>query len=482
MKKMKKLILITLLIGITYSCEDFDGWNIDDKNPSEVPADYLITSSERDLFLRMTSTSVNYNIFKLFAQNWTETQYTDEVNYDLTGRDIGGNFFLYLYRDMLIDLVEADKILNADEFMSADEKSTKLGVSQLLQVFIWHVLVDTFGDVPYSQALQGVENLLPVYDNDETIYTDLFARIDTALSQLSAGGSTFGSADLIYNGSAAQWIKFGNSLKLKMAVRTADFDATRSATLAKEAVDAGVFGSSSDNASFPFEASPPNTNPIWTSLVQSGRNDFILANTFVDLIVPLNDPRSSVFMADNHVPYIGATYGVGASYVDYTHIGDLFHTPDLEGVIMSYSEVQFLLAEAFERGLITDGDAETYYNEAVAASIMYWGGTQADADTYLAQASVAYSTAGDSWKEVIGNQKYISLYGRGFESWSSWRLLDFPNTMTRPPISLEPVPRRYIYGNDDAEVNGANYDAASAAMGGDEKSSRVFWDITGQGN
>jgi hypothetical protein len=201
----------------------------------------------------------------------------------------------------------------------------------------------------------------------------------------------------------------------------------------------------------------------------------------VNLITPLNDPRTPVFMDDNKVPYLGATYGTGVSYVDYTHIGDLWHTEDLEGILLSYSEVQFLLAEAVERTLIT-GNAATYYNAGVTASIIYWGGSQAAATTYLAQPSVAYATASTNWKQKIGNQKYISLYGRGFEAWSSWRLLDFPNTFNRPLISGEPVPRRYLYGNGDDDVNGVNYEAASAAMGGDLKSSRVFWDIKGIGN
>lgn len=478
---MKKILIIAFLLGITFSsCEDFEGWNIDDKNPSEVPAGYLITSSQTDLAIRMTSTSVNYNIFKLLAQQWTETQYTDEVNYDLTGRDIGGNFSLYLYRDVLMDINEAKKLINADEFLGATTKANQLAIAEIMQVYVWSVLVDTYGDIPYSEALQGVDNLLPKYDDDVAIYADLFTRLDAALAQLKTGES-FGSADLIYSGDTNKWKKFGNSLKLRMAVFTADFDAARSKTAAAQAVAAGVFTSNDDNASFPFEVSPPNTNPIWTSLVQSGRNDFLVANTFVDLISPLNDPRAAVFMADNKTPYVGATYGVGSSYTDYTHIGDLWHTEDLEGLFMDYAEVQFLLAEAVERTLIT-GTASMYYNNAITASILYWGGTQAEATAYLAQPTVAYATAGTTWKQKIGNQKYIALYGRGFEAWSSWRLLDYPNTFIRPAISGEAVPRRYIYGNDDADVNGANYEAASAAMGGDSKSSRVFWDIKGVGN
>lgn len=479
---MKKIFLIAFIIGLTVtSCEDFEGWNVDDKNPSEVPASYLLTSTQKDLFQRMVSTSVNYNIFRLFAQYWTETQYTDEVNYDIRGRDIGGTLFTYLYRDVLIDLQAARTQVNENESLDESTKSAQLGVIGLMEAFTWSVLVDTYGDIPYTEALMGVDNLTPVYDNDEDIYADLFNRIDTALANLDAGSQSFGASDLIYDGSTSQWKKFGNSLKLRMAVRIADYDHDKAATLAKEAVAGGVFTSEDDNFAFPFEATPPNTNPVWVSLVQSGRDDFLVADTFVDLITPLNDPRTSVYLADNKDPYAGAPYGAGAAFTDYTHIGDPWYQPDLEGVLLSYDEVQFLLAEAVERGLI-EGDAEAYYNKGVTASILYWGGTEAEADAYLAQPSVAYDTAGDSWKEVIGNQKYIALYGRGFEAWSTWRLLDYPNTFTRPAVSEEAVPRRYLYGNSEKDVNPDNYAAGSAAMGGDKKDSRVFWDIVGEGN
>lgn len=546
---MKKLILIALLIGITFSCEDFNEWNVDGKNPSSVPASFLVTSSQKDLFTRMASTSVNYNIFKLFAQYWTQTQYIDESNYDIRGRDIGGGLSTFLYRDVLMDLNEAKIIILADEFITDGDKATQLAVIELLSVYTWTVLVDTYGYVPYTEALQGLDNLIPVYDSGASIYTDLFSRIDVALGQLNQDGDAFGSSDLMYSGSTDQWKKFGNSLKLKMAVRTADFDAGRAATMASQAVAGGVFESSSDNAAFPFESAPPNTNPVWVSLVQSGRNDFVIAKTFIDIIQPLNDPRRFPYMDQNlqedigtvseinddneiifssaitsspsvgdhafivdgdligtitevtatyikigeyittpavndklsYGVFTGATYGSGSSYNAFTHIGESWHTPDFESIILSHDEVQFLLAEAVERNLIT-GDAETYYNAGISSSIMYWGGSQGDADTYLAQATVAYGTAGSTWKEIIGNQKYIALYGRGFEAWSSWRLLDFPSNFNRPEISEEAVPRRYLYGNDDPNLNEANYDAASSAMGGDSKDSRVFWDINGQGN
>lgn len=479
MKIMKKLILIALLIGTTISCEDFEGWNVDTKNPSEVPANYLVTSAQRIISLRMTSPSVNYNIFKMFAQQWTATTYIDEANYDLRNRDVGGGFYTYMNRDVLSDLQEAKNIVTEEEVSAFEQpiKDNKLAIIELMEAYTWHVIVDTYGDVPYTEALQGSDNLLPAYDDDADIYMDLFSRIDAALSKISSNDS-FGDSDLIYGGDMESWKKFGNSLKLRMAVRIADYDATSASTYASAAIASGVFESGADNATFPFEGGDPNANPIWSALVNSGRNDIVVANTFVDVISPLNDPRAAEFMDDNLDPYVGGPYGANNPYANYTHVGAKFHEATLEGVIISYEEVEFLQAEAIARGL-TSGDAETHYNNGVTASIEYWTGSSDAATDYLAQATVAYDAS--NWKQSIGEQKWIALYGKGFEGWSSWRLLDYPAMNTADESGL-PVPRRYLYGNDEPDINGVNYEAASAAMGGDALDSRVFWDITGVGN
>ncbi len=135
---MKKLILIALLLGISFSsCEDFEGWNVDEKNPSEVSPGFLLTSSQLELFKNMTSTSVNINSFKLFAQYWNEATYTDETNYDIRGRDIGGNFSEELYMNVLVDLKEATDIINSEPAASAEEEAletAQLGVLELMSV------------------------------------------------------------------------------------------------------------------------------------------------------------------------------------------------------------------------------------------------------------------------------------------------------------------------------------------------------------
>jgi len=479
---MKKLILIALLLGTTISCEDFEGWNVDTKNPAKVPPAFLVTAAQQDLFQQMVGMSVNSNTFGMMVQNWGQATYQDEANYLFRERDVGNAFWRRHYRDMLNDLQEAKRLITEESIEAADIQKNQLAMIEIMSIFSWHIMVDTYGDIPYTEALKGNANLVPVYDNDEDIYPDLFNRLDAAMNALdtSVGAGNVGEGDLVYHGDPTSWMKFANSLKLRMALRIADANSTLAAAMATEAMS-GVFESNADNAAYPFEVSPPNNNPNWATLVQSGRDDYLMTEQFVDMIVPLNDPRTTVFMKDNVQPYVGAVYGENSAFVDFSHLGEYLHVPETEGIVLDYAEVCFLLAEAVERGFI-GGDAEMYYNAGITASIDYFTHGEGDAATYMAQPSVAYATAGSTWKEVIGNQKYLALYGRGFEAWSSWRMLDYPNTFTRPPISELPVPRRYYYPNNEPQLNGDNYEAASSAMGGDELHSRVFWDINGQGN
>ena len=480
---MKKIFLLALLMVTTYSCEDFEGWNVDTKNPSEVPPAFLITAAQQSMFREMVGMDVNANNFGMIVQNWGQTTYQDEANYLFRERDCGGNFWTTHYF-LLGDLQEAARLITENSVEEDGVVKNQIAMIDLMMVYSWSVLVDTFGYIPYSQALQGNENLVPVYDADSAIYADLFRRLDTALNSLSESNSmgSVASGDLVYDGDVASWKMFGNSLKLRMALRIADVDAATSKSMAEQAA-AGVFMSNADNAAFPFEMTTPNTNPNWETLVQSGRSDYIMAESFVDLIVPLNDPRTEVYMQDNVIPYVGGEYGVNSAYGDFSHIGIPWHTENTEGIIIDYAEVCFMLAEANERGYTVGGSAEAWYELGIQASMEYWtDASLEDFADYMAQPSVAYDTAGDSWQEKIGNQKHLALFGRGWEAWGTWRMLDYPDTFTRPPISGLAVPRRMYYPNNEPQLNGSNYDAAVSAIGGDELDSKVFWDVTGQGN
>lgn len=475
---MKKQIIVLLTLAFTISCSDFGDLNLDPKSATSVPPETLYANGTREIVDLMTSANVNTNIFRFMAQSWTATTYTDEPNYILTVRDQPGSHWDTSYRDVLRDLDESRKVINASESGGIDPAviQNQLASISILEVFTYHVLVDVFGDVPFTEALD-INNVNPKYDDDAAIYTAIIAKLNEAINSIDVNAGSFGASDYLYGGNMTGFKKFANSLKLRMAVRIADVDPGTAATMASEAIASGVMESNADNANFQYLEGSPNANPVWVDLVESGRQDFIPSDIVVDIMLERNDPRIPIYFRPNlgEGVYKGGAYGENAPYADHTHLGDIFHTPDTEGILMDYPEVAFLLAEAEELGLANPaGTPEENYNAAVTASLEYWGAEGAAA--YLAQPNVAYASASGSWQETVAVQKWLHLFNRGFEAWTTYRLYGAP-TLKITPITKEQSPRRYTYPNDEPTVNGPGYKAAVSAIGGDEKSTRVFWDV-----
>lgn len=468
---MKKyLILLTSVLAISCASDEiYEDLNKDPNNPTSVSDDSLFASATKSLFDQMTSTNVNTNIFRLFSQYWTETTYIDESNYDINNRKISDAHFSEMYRDVLYDLQDAKKTANT---------AAKKGMIEVLEVYTWQQLVDTYGDIPYFDALKGAEEPTPLYDDAATIYSDLVVRINGAIANLNSSTSGYTGADVIYNGDTTAWIKFANSLKFKIAMRMADADSTTAKQIAESAVAGGVFSSNGDNANLNYESSTPNTNPLWVDLVQSGRSDFVVANTIVDYMNTLADPRRSVYFDDNLGAgvYTGGPYGDNNTFASYTHIGANMHDPTFRGVIMDYSEIKFLLAEAIERGYAVGGTAAAHYTDAITANMQEWGVSSTEISTYLATPAVDYTTAAGTWREKIGFQFWLAMYNRGFEGWCVYRKYDTPVMNTAVSSGL-PVPKRYTYPLKEQTLNATNYAAASAAIGGDLQQTKIFWDV-----
>ncbi|MGJ5643503.1 SusD/RagB family nutrient-binding outer membrane lipoprotein [Formosa sp. S-31] len=474
---MKKILITALSFVVLSSCmsdDKYDDYNRDPKNPTQVEADFLFNAATKSLFDQMTSTNVNSNVYRLLAQYWTQTTYIDESNFDLNNRNIPQNHWSEMYRDVLLDLDTAKENVIADAELTQGEKDARLAQIEVLAVYTWQQMVDSFGDIPYSQALNASEYTLPVYDDAATIYEDLVSRINAAIPNLT--GSGFGT-DNIYGGDISAWAKFANSLKLRIGMRVADAPgmASLSQSAVESAVAAGVFTSNDDNATIAYAATTPNTNPLWVDLVQSGRSDFVAANTVVDIMNTLEDPRRDVYFDQNlDGDYVGGPYGDNNSFSNYTHIGALMHQPEFRGVLLDFAEVSFFLADASERGYNVGGTAAEHYNNAITASFEDWGVDGAAA--YLSKSDVAYSSAAGDWKTKIGRQFWLAMYNRGFEGWTAWRTYDTP-ALNVPVNTGNAVPFRYTYPVNEQNLNETNWNAAATAIGGDAQSTKLFWDV-----
>jgi len=491
---MKKIIISVLALGLLFSCGDLEELNNNPKKAADAPPGTLFANAQKNLSDILTSANVNRGIWRLLAQQWAETTYNDESVYDIATRNIPQNVWGILYRDVLKDFETARTNVLAIDPLFIDEtvRQNQIQMIEIMEVYTWSVLVNIYGPVPYSsptykggEALD-IENPSPKYETAENIYKDLLPRLDAALEKLDADADNFGTYDLLYEGDYASWIKFGNSLKLKLGMILADVSDFNSQAIV-EAAAANVFTSNDDNAIIRYKDVPPNTNPVWVDLIQSGRHDFVAANTIIDKMVALDDPRKPAWFTQvdtsseegvEKLAYWGGIYGNKNSYSKFSHPSEDIVDPTQPGVLLDYTEVEFYLAEAVERGYNVGGDAETHYTNAITSSMNYWGIDQADIDDYLARPDVAYGTAAGAWQEKIGTQKWIAMYNRGYEAWTEWRRLDFPE-LVAPDLALTDIPLRYPYPVNEQTLNTANYNTALTLLPGgiDKVSTRIFWDV-----
>lgn len=443
----------------------------------------LVNYAQKELSDYVNTPSVNENNFRLTMQYWQETIYVNESNYDFVNRNVSNQIFRDNYVNVLNNLSKAKQIINVyvptiTEAEGWDvNKKNQLAIIDIMQVYTYQLLVDTFGNIPYTQGADLDKYPLPAYDDAATIYADLIKRIDTDITNLDVSATGFASFDegeKLYNGNIAKWTVFANSLKLKLGIAIADSNPALAQTTALDAIAAGVMTSSDDNAEFKYLQDSPNFNPLSESLTT--RNDFIAGKTLVDYMNASSDPRISKYYklaADGSGVYKGQVIGLPGSFRVFSRIANYAYEPTTPGVLLNYTEVAFYIAEANARW--NSGAAATAYAIAVTASIEEWGGTTTDAATYLA----AQPYDASNWKKSIGEQAWVAMYNQGLTSWNFWRRLDFP-VLAAPASAIEnaggKVPVRMTYPVLEQQVNNTNWKAASDAIGGDLLTTKLFWD------
>lgn len=486
---MKKIIYsIAMLSLLMTSCVSDDiSFNENKDAAYEVPAATLFGNSQKALVDQLTSPSVNEGaIFRYFPQYLAATQYTAESRYRISSRAIADRQFRILYATVLGGLESAKEIIATEvaptgvsEAQFQSEQKNKLAVIEIFEVYTYQILVDSFGDVPYTDALQPKTIVLPKYEDGATIYTKLITRLNVAIANLDTNNKSFSAGDIVYQGNTAKWKLFANSLKVKLGVNLIDTNPTLAKSTIESGYNDGVITTNANNAAFKYAVSAPNYNPIYENLVASNRNDFVPAATIVNAMNSLSDPRRAQYFTPlSSGLYVGGKYGYTNIYTNFSHVNPILTAPDFPSLLMEATEVNFYLAEAALNGFSVGNTTEYYYNQAITASFENWG-IKDQATAYLLNPNVNFATAPGSDKQKIAGQEWIAFYNRGFEAWTSYRRLDTPALVA--PANAYPeaegqVPKRLTYSINEHTVNGANWEAASAAIGGDKLKTHIFWD------
>jgi hypothetical protein len=495
---MKKIMICISVIIALSACTKLEDLNKNVKDFTSVSGESLYNGATRQFMIQLSTESVNLNLTLMWMQHFANTTYPDESRYDMTTRGVPVATMNAMYRLVLSNYKDAARVLEAQPLagISQAQRDNQLAIVEIMTVFAWSYIIENFGDMPYSQALD-YNYPSPVYDDALTVYKDLIDRLDVAMAQLdiTVGGMPTGYDNICGSTPAgtAMWYKFANTLKLRMGLMLYDVDAGYSRTVA-EAAAPHIF-ETGDVMTMNWLAEAPNENQQFLDFVQSGRDDYVVTSNLIDamqpstprpdtsiLIVTVTDPRLAIYatpvVGSEPPEYVGGAQGQANGYPSFSHVNPMHLEADRPWIISDYTEAEFLLAEAVERGFTVGGTAETHYNNAVESSILYWGGTQAEADAYLAQPSVAYATAFASWKQKIGTQAWLAYWLRGNTLWNSYRRLDYPRLFAPPDYkqNIDKVPVRLFYPVSEQTLNEDNYNAASAAIGGDSPLTRLFFD------
>lgn len=484
------LFAVFIGLGLASCTDDFSEINTDPNAPTEVPTSYLITDAERQLVNQLLGQTAIGEIGQHYAQYLSQNQYTSVTRYATQNTSFYG-----AYRSGLQDLqFVIDQAQSEDEAVLArvDDSGplpNQIALATIMQQWAFLTLTDIWGDIPYSEALLGPDNLSPVYDEQEFIYREAVRKL-TESGDMIVGGSV--SGDLIFGGDMSKWYKFANSLILRAGLRVSNVDPDLGAEWTNLAIDRGVMESIDDNAALRYTGTGGFGDNGWYTNSRT-RTDYVVSEPLIDYMLMVDDPRIGIYAdptgnsADTDtLVYSGKPYGVTEAVAANTKTADVsfpgyeyFYSPTAPLVLLTYSEVLFNQAEAAARGW-TEGDAEELYNAAITASMNQYGITDQTAiDAYIAQPEVAYNA--DNFAMSIGNQKWLALYFQGIEGWSEWRRLGYPELAPAPAAlnSSGQIPRRRAYTNDEFALNQANYEAAVQRQfgGTDSIDGRVWWDV-----
>lgn len=489
------LLAATSLVAT--ACQtDLTGLNVNPNSPSvdtPPPPGTIFTRAVATTAGRVGGAGYQLSMMELLAQHVAQYQYVDEDRFAYRVLTIDG-YFNGPYVD---DLMNYQQVYNVGK---TNKDPNTWGPASVMMQFAYQNMTDMFGDIPYSEALQGTNGatLKPKYDAQKDIYYGMVKALADAVTAMGSGAG-LGSGDQVYGGDAAKWKKFANALRLRMAMRMQKADAAKANTELAAAIAAsgGLMTSNSDNATISWPGDQVFDNP-WAATFAS-RDDHRMSKTLMDVLLANNDPRISFYAQPttaDPTKYAGEPNGLdNASASGYgtaaSRPGAMFYpgktvygtygtsagraTPSY---LMTFAEQNFILAEAANRGMggLNAGQAAGYYNAAVTASIKQWGGSDAAAADFLAQPAVAYQGGAAGLTQIL-TQKWVALFTQGGEAWADWRRTGVPaNIVPGPKATLSYIPRRMVYATSEQSVNNDALQAAIARQGADAMSTRMWWD------
>jgi len=413
----------------------------------------------------------------LYAQYYSETQYTDASTYSKQRVNWDGYYAGSLY-DLQVIINYNTDAATAALAASNGSNANQIAVARILKAYIYSTLTDLYGDLPYTGALKG-DNGIVAFDKQQDIYTDLFKELTEAVAQFDNGLAAKG--DILFNGDISRWKKFANSIHALLALNLSKVDPAKGKTEFNAALAAGVIESGEDiTLAFP---GGNFFNPIYNYYTITARLDYAVSKTVTDFLSSNNDNRISVF-GETAVGFPSGLTRIdavafGNANTNWAKLlkGDKASPTDPFNIITA-AEMDLARAEAAQLGW-TSESANDFYLKGIKDSWTSWGVyNAADYNDYVAQSNIALS-AGDAYKK-IATQEWITHYPAGLRGWSIWRRTGYPALTPAPGAITKIIPRRVSYGLNEYSTNPDNVGSVAKqySVNGDDDSqlARMWWD------
>lgn len=520
---LNKLVLGTVALGFVACTDKYMDINSNPYQPGDLSADdYAIGSSMNNLASSVVSNDVNTAQFTdcllggplggYFADSnasWANTI----SNYNATNDWMR----VLLYSDRVLPVLYSN--LNSIKIVSQNSGDpVPYGIGMIIKVAAMSRVTDTYGPIPYTKIGEDGKVTVP-YDSQETVYNTFFDELNSAIETLTAhkDEALLSTADYVYSGNVQQWIKFANSLKLRLAMRIAYANPTKAKEMAESAVQQqfGVMETNADNAAWHYFGSI--TNSLFTAIryneAASG-GDTHAAADIVCYMNGYNDPRRAAYFEDSKFEgkqYVGLRRGINMAKVESQFVNYSRVKISASDAIqwMNAAEVAFLRAEAvavfnFNMG----GTAEDFYNKGIRLSFEQWGVKGADAyladedskpETYTDPAGLntyanTISSITIKWDEAatteqkqerIITQKWIANWMLGNEAWADYRRTGYPHLIPATDegnksggiVNSNRGARRMPYPTEENTGNSANvnYARQNYLHGADNMATDVWW-------
>lgn len=408
------------------------------------------------------------------------------------------------YTGYIQDLVTL--VQNTDPTVEGQEDFVNYhAIARIWKVVAFQRVTDIYGDVPYFSAGQGYyeRDFFPAYDSQQEIYMDMLNELEVAAGLLSNSAPTPGNQDLIYGGDVNQWRKYAYSMMLRLGLRLVKVDPSAAQEWVQKALAGGVMESNADISYLQHTDGPEGINKnglgevfLWNGTAFTNDDSSRLSKTFVDWMLEHNDPRlDKLSWVVSGGPDQGMPNGYDANTIlnydpsyeqhdgdAYSRVNPMFVLNSSPMVFQTYAEVEFMIAEAIERGWAS-GSAADHYNAGVRAAMEMYSLYDAsvevasgDIDAYLA--ANPYNSA--NGLEMIGEQYWAATFLNWYETYANWRRTGYPElTPVNYPgnESNGTIPRRLRYPTGEASNNPDAYNAAINSQGPDEFTTRMWWDV-----